>query len=429
MSIELDKRLAAEGTKFLLFPQPRFLTSSGAPLFPEPETVTVSTPPATILPGPADERMYVVDAKFKLPYESGLGGPPFDGEVHPPVTAGSDGHFTHLNPDSRDFAPATMYATVRRVLDIWEDYFGHEIPWHFEAAFARLEMIPLIEWDNAQSGFGFLEFGFGRTPNGTIDHDRPYCENFDVLAHELGHSIIFSQVGVPQNPSDRGIDYGGFHESAGDLTAIVALLHFDTFVDKLLAETKGNLLTVNGLDRVGELSDARQIRVALNAKRMSDVGAEPHERSLPLTGAIFDTMVELFQQDLVDHKLISAELRERSTNTPAGPGDLRAIAQEFAAAYEGNEEEFKASLLKARDQMGKLLAATWSRLSPDFMTYHDVFAGLVAADRAIAAGEHGKIIRECFAWRRIDLLPRTAQLFRRSLDDCGLRPAAIPTSL
>ena len=64
------------------------------------------------------------------------------------------------------------------------------------------------EWDNAQPGYGFLEFGYGRRPGGGIDHDRPYCENFDVLAHELGHSIIFSQVGFPSNPADPAIDYG-----------------------------------------------------------------------------------------------------------------------------------------------------------------------------------------------------------------------------
>lgn len=172
---------------------------------------------------------------------------------------------------------------------------------------------------------------------------------------------------------------------------------------------------------MGELSDSRQIRIALNSTRMSDVGAEPHERSLPLTGAIFDTMVELFQQDLVDQHLISEELRERSTNTPSGPEDLADIAQQFAQAYNGHEKDFKESLLKARDQLGDLLASTWGRLSPDFLTYHDVFAGLVAADRVIHGGRYQQIIRDCFAWRGIDLAPDSRALQRRTLDDCGLR--------
>ena len=371
--------------------------------------------------------MYFVDAIGKLPYDR-VTRPPWRGLQRPAVQPGPDGHFTHLDPDSREFSAATMYATVRRVLDIWEDYFGHHIDWIFESDFARLELIPLIEWDNAQSGYGFLEFGFGRTATGTIDRTRPYCENFDVLAHELGHNIIFSEVGVPSSPADRGIDYGGFQESCGDLTAIVALLHFHSFVDYLLAETKGNLLTVNGLDRVGELSDSRQVRVALNAKRMSDVDDEPHNRSLPLTGAIFDTMVEIFQKILVARGLITQELRDASNNIPSDTVDFDPdeIQRQFTAAYSGHEVEFKDALLVARDTMGQLLAITWGSLSADFLTYHDVLRGLIRADRELTSGNNQEIIRDSFAWREITPVPTSLLLRPHTLQDCGLRTADAP---
>jgi hypothetical protein len=425
MSLQLDARLAGTGTRFLLFPQPRFLRrdDGSGPVFPEPEVVAVSVPPDAIEPGPADERMFVVDAVGKLPYNR-LVQPPYRGTANEPVRPGPDGHFTHLEPGTRPFSVATMYATVRRVLDIWEDYFGHRIDWHFESRFARMELIPLVEWDNAQSGYGFLEFGFGRKPNGTIDHALPYCENFDVLAHELGHSIVFTEVGVPSSPTDPAIDYGGFHESGGDLTAIVALLHFDSFVDHLLAETRGNLLTVNGLDRVGELSDSREIRVAFNAKRMSDVGDEPHDRSLPLTGAVFDTMVEVFQAELVQQQLISQQLRDASNNLPGGSVDLDRIEREFAAAYTGHEQAFKTALLGARDYLGRLLAVTWGDLSADFLTYHDVLRALVRADREITGGVNQPIIRDCFAWREIAPVPDSLLLRPHTLQDCGLRSSS-----
>lgn len=424
MSLQLDRSLADSGTRFRIFPQPRYLQKAdgSGPLFAEPEEVVVSVPQGAVRPGPADDRMFVVDAVNKLPYNNVV-RPPYRGQVHPAVQPGPDGHFTHLAAESREFSAATMYATVRRVLDIWEDYCGHRIDWHFEPDFARLELIPLIEWDNAQSGYGFLEFGYGRKSNGTIDHARPYCENFDVLAHELGHSIIFSEVGVPSSPADDGIDYGGMHESGGDLTAIIALLHFDTFVDYLLATTKGNLLTVNGLDRVGELSDSREIRVAFNARRMSDVGDEPHERSLPLTGAFFDTMVEMFQQNLVSAGLITAELRERSTQLPGSVADLDAIQDDFEAAFAGNEKQFTAALSEARDTLGRLLAVTWGDLSPDFLSYHDVLRALVRADREVTGGANQPIIRDCFAWREIAPGPNSLLLRQHTLADCGLRTA------
>lgn len=85
-----------------------------------------------------------------------------------------------------------MYATVRRTLDIWQDYYGATIPWVFRADFAKLLLIPVLEWNNGHSGYGFLEFGYGRDEDGNIDHDNPHCLNFDVLAHEVGHNLLFT---------------------------------------------------------------------------------------------------------------------------------------------------------------------------------------------------------------------------------------------
>jgi hypothetical protein len=419
MSFTLDRRLENTGTRFLLLPLPRYVDATV-----QPEEVVVSVPPDKMLPGPADDRMFVVDAVNKQPY-SRIFRPPYSGPKNPPVEAGADGHFTHLVPGTREFSIATMYATVRRALDIWEDYFGRQIEWHFESDFSKMELIPLIEWDNAQSGYGFLEFGFGRKPSGGIDRTRPYCENFDVLVHEVGHSIVFSEVGVPSNPSDPAIDYGGLHEASGDLAAIVAVLHFHTVTDRLLERTRGNLFTVNELDRVGELSADRQIRVAFNDLRMSDVGDESHERSLPLTGGIFDIFVEVFQKELVAGGLISATLAADSTQGPGQSQDLDRIQRDFDRAYTGHEEEFKTALITARDYLGRLLAKTWTNLRPpNFLTYHDVLRTLLRSDRdpAVSGGQHQETIRSCFAWREISLVPTALLMRPRSLRECGLLP-------
>lgn len=420
MSVRLDARIQPTGTRFRLFPLPRHLN---LPSFAMPETVVVNVPPDKMSPGPADDRMFVVDALNKQPY-SRLFRPPFQGDKNPPVQPAA-GHFDTLSPDSREFLCATMYATVRRVLDIWEDYFEHIIDWHFEPDFAKLELIPLIEWDNAQSGYGFLEFGFGRRMGGGIDHRLPYCANFDVLAHELGHSIVFSEVGVPSNPADPAVDYGGLHESAGDLVAIVAVLHFDSVVKHLLDTTHGNLFTVNELARVGELDASREIRTAFNYKRMSDVGDKPHDRSLPLTGGVFDVMVEVFQKELVRLGLISEDLARRSSLGPTGiigggAGDDVQIQREFDAAYRGKSAEFAAALLGARDYVGRLLAKTWSTLRPpNFLTYHDVLRALLRADRDVSGGVHQQTIRECFAWREISVVPNSLLLRSHSVESCG----------
>lgn len=422
MSMQLDAALQATGTRFRLFAQARFL-----PSFAIPETVTVSPLPGSIAAGPEDDRMLVVDAPNKVRYGAPGSLPPQQtGQRLPPVPPGPDGHFDHIDPDSREFKSTTMYATVRRTLDIWQDYHGGKIEWFFRSSFPKMLLIPAIEWDNAQSGFGFLEFGFGRDQFGGIDHNSPFCENFDVLAHEIGHNILFTLVGVPNNQAETD-DYGGFQESGADLTAIVAVLHFNSVVEHVLDNSKGNLFTVNELSRLGELANGREIRRAFNALKMSDVDSEPHRLSQPLTGGIFDIFVDAFQMELVSRGLITQQLADRSQFGKAPASELPAINAAFAAAYAGHEADFQTALLTARDYLGRLLAKTWFALSPDFLTYAKVLGGLLDADQELTGGAHATSIRECFTWREIFALPPSGLMIRQ-LSDCGMddlrRPGA-----
>jgi hypothetical protein len=93
--------------------------------------------------------------------------------------------------------------------------------------------------DNSYAGYGYLEVGAHHTPEGAL---LPYALNFDVMAHELGHLIIYSTIGVPSLAGARG-EYYGFQESAADTTALIAALHFESLLKHLLEETRGNLYT------------------------------------------------------------------------------------------------------------------------------------------------------------------------------------------
>ena len=63
MSVQLDAKCAHSGTRFLVFAQPRYLES-----FRDPETIHLAISPSEIQAGPADQRMYVLDAIDKRPY-------------------------------------------------------------------------------------------------------------------------------------------------------------------------------------------------------------------------------------------------------------------------------------------------------------------------------------------------------------------------
>jgi hypothetical protein len=400
------------GTKFKIFVQPRYVKG-----FDVPETIRISLKPNEVKKGPSDTRMYVVDVKNKLPFGRGCPYRPqfFDKNGNPkdeyfdPPNPNQEGHYNEIDIYSRSFLSTTMYATIRFGLDLWESYMG-SIKW--TGRFERLELIPLININNALASEGYLEYGYGGkkpSSNFNINEIKPYCENFDVLCHELGHQIVYSFVGFPKGIETY--DFGGFHEFSGDIVSIVTSLHFDTMVDKLLEKTKGNLFTFNILGRLAELSDTEQIRLSFNNKKMSNASLEPHDRSEPLTGAFFDILVEVYQLYLVKNNLISEDLARRSLNDENPDDDNDPIKikiqEEFNSVYNGKEKEFKDNLLNARDYLCKLLSKLWKNISPDDFKYSYVLKSIIQIENDMAKDEkrdnYVNIINECFEWREIYL--------------------------
>lgn len=270
----------------------------------------------------------------------------------------------------------------------------------------RLLLIPQIEWENAQAGSNFLEFGYAEVSGQRF----PYCENFDVLSHEVGHFIKNQVIKYPSSRAQDTEEYHGHHEAFGDLVAIVASLHFHTVLDKLLEHSHGNLFSENELSRVGEIGENRSIRLAFNNLKMSDITIrstdapwrrEEHFLSEPFTGGVFDILVEVFQIQLIEQNLISAELGKRAYRTHIDKREATAIQDEFKLAFEDKEENFKACLIDARDYLGNLMAEAWKRTNPDGLTYGKVLQHIIDADRQISGGKYRQTIVDCFNWREI----------------------------
>lgn len=383
---------STSGTRFLLYPQ-----APTTPGYDKPELVWISDPQGSILSGPANDRMYVTDPlQDKDPYEF-PNLPPFNGAAYPKVSPGPDGHFDHISPDDRAFLGVHVFGCVARILDVWEGYLGHKIQWHFADRFERLEIVPLIEWDNAQSGYGYLEFGYD-----TSQGERyPYALNFDVIAHEIGHSILFAEIGLPYDGFTPGPDFVAFHEGVSDLCSLIGMLHFDTSMDRLLRRGSGNLLAMNELNAFAELADERQVRIAGNSRRMSDVGQEPHDKSRPFTGAFFDAIVQVYHDQAVDQGLVQLPA---ASITDARDFDVE-LADVFKRAFEQDYElkhfQLKGALADARDVMGLALAKTWAKLDNDTLTF--VNASYVFCDilQEMGRGDVAETVQECFAWREI----------------------------
>jgi hypothetical protein len=203
---------------------------------------------------------------------------------------------------------------------------------------------------------------------------------------------------------------GSGASSAADCVAMIAVLHFESVVDRLLDRTRGNIYLPNELNRIGELSETKQIRLASQSLKLADVPdlrtpaaqlsyKQRHAMSLPLTGAMFDVLVEAFQEILVREGLIGRELNDLSRQESAPP--VEAVQAGFDRAYAGRHDQFKVALLHARDYVGRCLGAAWRNLSWD-MSYGEVAAALLAADGRLFGGAGREILLENLLWRGIE---------------------------
>jgi hypothetical protein len=210
-------------------------------------------------------------------------------------------------------------------------------------------------------------------------------------------------MGVPRPGAGKG-EYFGFHESAADMVAILAALNFNTMIDDLLDGTSGNLYSFNELNRFAELSATDQIRLASNPVKMWEFAAgwdDEHDLSQPLTGALFDTLVDIFQEILVDRGIIPRGLADLSDMLEQRPEYNAVIQPYFDAVYPVHREAFREALIDARDYMGVALAETWERLPADYLDYADVAETLMAVDRELTGGRNQAEMAESFRWRGI----------------------------
>lgn len=381
------------GTRFLVFPQPPYV-----PGYEKPEVVWLGESAGGILAGPSDKYMYVANPlEPKRPYAY-PDLPPYVGGLRPPAEPGPDGHFDHILPGSPTFLSAHSFACARRVLDICEGYLRREITWFFEPSIDRLEIIPHIaDWDNAQSGFGFLELGESERGDATAC----YALNFDSIAHEMGHLVLLSEVGLLEGDGAR-TDFFAYHESIADFMSLLGLLHFDTAIDRILRRTGGDLLINNELDRFAELSDEKQIRSFNNSLRTTDVSDEVHDRSKPFAAALFDCLVEVYQTILFDRGISDLDPRRFSDlRRQMAPERIEAGLNRSRSDYEPLHFASKAALQEARDIVGECVVRSWEYLEPDSLTFQ------VAAEALLDEADRGRArpyvsqFEDCMKWREL----------------------------
>ena len=362
------------GTRFLVFPQPPFV-----PGYERPEVVWLTPSPGELLPGPADRRMYVANpVEPKAPY--GFPDlPPYPG---PAPAAGRARPRRPLRPPDAGHGRVPRRPLLR---------LRPPRPRHLRGL--RRPRDPLVlpaggraAGDRAADpGLGQRPVGL-RLPRARRERRCPTAAtatalNFDTIAHEVGHLVLFGELGLPQGTPGR--DFAAYHEAVADFISLLGLLQFDTALDRLLRRTQGNLLIHNELDRFAETSAEKQVRSFSNSLRLGDVSFEAHDRSKPFGAALFDCLIEVHQALLFDRGL--SDLDPRAFSDLRRQIDPAEIVRELAgdrSGYEFRHFAVKAALAEARDIIGEALVRSWRVLDPDdldFATAAEAF--LDAMDR------------------------------------------------
>jgi hypothetical protein len=372
--------------------------------------------------------MAVVDAVDKQPYDPPGLRPPFRGPVRPPAMPDADGHFHTIPVGTPQFLQAHLYGSVRLTLDVWEKYLGHPVRWLDTADNPHLELVPLVNWSNAHSGFGFLETGVKLNDEG---EPQLFCLNLDVVAHETGHTVLFAKLGVPSR-ARLTPQFLAFHESIADVSALLTAMHFEAVIMRVLTETSGNLYVLNDFNRIGELSSTQQIRVADNTMTLADVadlelsptgewidptgqGRNAHALAQPLTGAIFDFLVDLFQEALVRRGMIDPDLDARGWQREEVEAAMDQLAEGYGERFALFADDFRDCLVEARDLVGSCIGLMLERVDIDDLTFGHVAGVLLEAVTERVSDHAATQLAAYFDWRGIEPVWTAGAVARRML--------------
>lgn len=278
------------------------------------------------------------------------------------------------NPGTNDFRYWALGEALRRGADLWSS-IATGLTW-FKTVGPRLEAsLDFGEDLNAYYDRQGLRFFHGSADGRAVFSG----ESPDVACHELGHAVLDALR--PQLFDTAFIETAAFHESFGDMSAMLSALQLESVRNEVLVETAGNLYRSSRLSRLAEqlgwairlvAPDAVEpdcLRNAVNSffyhppeglppsGPANTLSSEPHSFSRVFTGAFLDALAGMFR---------------------------------IQASHD------QTALLQTSQAGGRLLveAVSTSPVVPSY--YSQVAAQMIEADAAQFGGKHGDALKAAF---------------------------------
>jgi hypothetical protein len=301
-------------------------------------------------------------------------------------------------PGKPEFDQVNSFYYATFTLRMYERYAQRTLPWSFQQHL-------LIAPHAGMGGNAYYNeldhvLGFNGFQDGNMLIQS--SQSADIVSHETAHAIL---DGIRDFYNESfGLGSNAFHESFGDMTAVLVALHDDSLIKRLLDWTGGNLRIDNFISVIAEQVTKRlqargekvqgrtvYLRNALN--KFTDIpfdqlpttpndpelelSREKHNYSRLFTGAFYDILVSIYEQ------------------TRQVPADRIAIHA-------------------TRDIVGNLLI-TAVELSPVCeLTFADMARSFIAADNLLHDGKYTNLLIDVFDHRKI-LSAAAAREFSASL--------------
>lgn len=296
----------------------------------------------------------------------------------------ADGNYLYW-PDQPQFEQVNAFYYTTFTLRMHERYARRAIPWSFPTP--RITVDPHIG-DQANAFYNEQDRLLGFHTFQLDDEVYNTAHSADIISHEAAHAVL---DGVRDLYNESfGLGPTAFHESFGDMTAMLVALHDDSLIRRLLEWTNGDLRMENFVAEVAEhltkiLQTAttrftqRQtvyLRNAINnlvykpfdvlkytpANPQIELGLQGHNYSRLFTGAFYDIFAEIYEQ--MSHTMAS-----------------------------------QIAIYRARDTLGYLLMCAVDLGPVGEFDFSDMAKAFIAADQVLYDGHHADILKKVFAER------------------------------
>lgn len=236
---------------------------------------------------------------------------------------------------------AIVYVTLANALKYMLSKSNPKRPIKQWAMVKNLMVVPRAGNDlNAYYDRAYLKFFYFQNPK--TKKILYTCQSADIVAHEFGHAYL--DILRPDLFSMQSYEAWAYHESFGDITAILSIMQWDQVLEKAIAQTQGDLLKSNIISRLAEemgktifeLTGGKQghlafaLRDAANnfnyvePEKLKDdtddnvLSRECHNFSRVWTGAWYEVMVRMYLQNVAEGM---------------APKDALILARDTAATY------------------------------------------------------------------------------------------------